>query len=250
MIFPHLVDKNSSWQMIFKKFYYHYNNMAISFNIEELDKVIGGKLEEGIITNCYGEAGSGKSNMAMQLCTNCIRNSKKVIYVDTENGFTPERFIQMHKKEDLNKVHIYKPKTFDEQLKTTQLVEKDTDENIGLVIVDSIVSLYRLILHDNIADANYKLTKQFYILSGLAESRKIPVFVTNQVYADFDTGDVELVGRDIPKYFSKTIIKLEKTGDNARCATLTKHRFMPEGKKVNFEIKEKGLFSAKKFGFF
>ena len=84
----------------------------------------------------------------------------------------------------------------------------------------------------------------------MAETRKIPVFVTNQVYADFDTGDVELVGRDIPRYFSKTIIKLEKTGDNIRCANIVKHRFCPEGKKINFEIKEKGLFAAKRFGFF
>ena len=221
-----------------------------SFNIEELDKAIGGKLEKGIITAVYGSAGSGKSNMAMQLCVNNIKKGKKAIYIDTENGFTPERFSQMHKKEDLDKIHIYKPKSFEEQLKIICLLEKNINKDINLIIVDSMVSLYRLILHSNIADANYKLTKQFYLLSKIAENKKIPVFVTNQVYADFNTGDVELVGRDIPKYFSKTIIKLEKTGNNIRSALIVKHRFCPEGKKINFQIKEKGLFRVKKFSFF
>lgn len=222
----------------------------ISFNIEELDKSIGGKLEAGIITNAYGSAGSGKSNMAMQLCVNCIKEGKKAIYVDSENGFTPERFIQMHDKEGLKNIHIYKPKTFDEQLNIIELIEKSIDKNVGLIVIDSAVSLYRLILHNNITDANYKLTKQFYMLAKLSESKKMPVFVTNQVYSDFDSGDIELVGRDIPKYFSKTILRIEKRGNNSRCVILIRHRFMPEGKKINFEIKEKGLFSAKKLGFF
>ncbi|OYT34029.1 MAG: DNA repair and recombination protein RadB [Candidatus Aenigmarchaeota archaeon ex4484_52] len=226
--------------------------MSISFNIEALDKSIGGGIEKDIITNVYGSAGSGKTNLAMQLCVNCIKRSidKKVIFVDSENGFTPERFIQLFNKQALKNIHIYKPKSFEEQLKTIRVIEKETNEETGLIIVDSAVSLYRLILHNDVQEANYKLTLMFHILAKISSSKKIPVFVTNQVYADFDTGDIELVGRDIPKYFSKTIIKLEKTGDNRRICTLIKHRFMPEGAKINFEIKSNGLFDIKKFKLF
>ena len=179
-----------------------------------------------------------------------VATGAKPVLVDSENGFTPERFIQLFNKQALKNIHIYKPKSFEEQLKTIRVIEKETNEETGLIIVDSAVSLYRLILHNDVQEANYKLTLMFHILAKISSSKKIPVFVTNQVYADFDTGDIELVGRDIPKYFSKTIIKLEKTGDNRRICTLIKHRFMPEGAKINFEIKSNGLFDIKKFKLF
>jgi DNA repair protein RadB len=63
--------------------------------------------------------------------------------------------------------------------------------------------------------------------------------VTNQVYADFEKKeDVKMVGGDILKYWSKCIVKLEKT-ETARKAVLMKHRSLPENLSFYFLITEK-----------
>ena len=78
-----------------------------------------------------------------------------------------------------------------------------------------------------------------------------PVLVTNQVYSDFDSGELELVGRDIPKYSSRCLIHIERASGTKRKATIIKHRSQPEGGSAEFLIKNEGLVDAgKKFGIF
>lgn len=226
----------------------------ISLRSANLDNLFGGGIESGIITNFYGAAGSGKTNISLQCSVSCIKTGKKAIYIDAEGGFSIERFIQMHGKKDLEKIILSEPKTFIEQDRMINELEKELekDPEIGIIIVDSIVALYRLELRkDRIQEINRILSKQFALLSKLARENKIPVIVTNQVYSDFDSGDLELVGRDIPKYFSKCLVLLEKTGNSRRRATIMKHRSRPEAITTEFEIKNEGLFdTSRKFGIF
>ena len=49
-----------------------------------MDSLLGGGIETDTITEVYGEAGSGKTNMAMLLTKSCALQGKKVIYIDTE----------------------------------------------------------------------------------------------------------------------------------------------------------------------
>ncbi|MFB6076603.1 MAG: hypothetical protein ABEK12_00545, partial [Candidatus Nanohaloarchaea archaeon] len=91
-------------------------------------------------------------------------------------------------------------------------------------------------------DVNTALSRQFSTLSRIARTREIPVIVTNQIYSRFDSDDEELVGRDIPAYWSKTLLRLEKAdARNERVATLEKHRSRPAGEQARFRIAESGL---------
>lgn len=226
----------------------------ISLGCQNLDNLLGGGIESGIITNFYGTAGAGKTNIAIQSAVSSLKTGKSVIYIDAEGGFSIERFIQMHGKNDLEKLTLSDPKTFAEQERMINELEKELENNpnICLIIVDSIVALYRLELHrEKIPEANRLLSRQFALLSKLARENKIPVIVTNQVYSDFDSGELELVGRDIPKYFSKCLVFLEKTGNGKRKATLMKHRSRPEGQSAEFEIRNEGLIdTSRKFRLF
>ncbi|OYT42890.1 MAG: DNA repair protein RadB, partial [Candidatus Aenigmarchaeota archaeon ex4484_56] len=74
--------------------------------------------------------------------------------------------------------------------------------------------------------------------------KNIPVIVTNQVYS-VNPNEIELSGKDIVKYWSKCLIELKKIGDNRRVAILRKHRSLPEGKKIEFEITNTGIEKAK-----
>ncbi|MCK4859959.1 MAG: DNA repair and recombination protein RadB [Candidatus Omnitrophica bacterium] len=223
----------------------------ISLAAKSVDSLIGGGLEPGVVTNVYGSWASGKTNFTIQAAVSCIRTGKKVIFIDSEGGFSVERFFQIagEDKDLLEKVILIEPKTFEEQNNVIETLDKKLVKNdtVGLIVVDSLVSFYRLALHeDDYQKANYKLSNQLSILSKIAREKKIPVLVTNQVYSDFDSGEIQMVGRDIPRYGCKTIIKLEKLSGNKRKAIVIKHRFRPDGISTEFEIRNKGLFDVEK----
>lgn len=219
-----------------------------------LDKLLDGGIEKDTITNIYGEPGSGKTNIAMLCTISCVEEGKKVIFIDTEGGFSFERFKQLTKEnfsEYLKKIVFITPKTWEEQIKSVENLEKILEqENIGIIIIDSIVSLYRLeISEENFYIVNKELSKQYAILSNISRSRNIPTLVTNQVYSA--SGKIELASRLIGKYWSKALIKIEKLDvPNHRLVTIVKHRSLPEGRKIEIEITSDGIKEVGKFSFF
>ena len=56
----------------------------LSLNCSSLDKLIGGGLEPKIITEIYGEAGTGKTNICLQSARECAKQGKKVAFIDSE----------------------------------------------------------------------------------------------------------------------------------------------------------------------
>lgn len=208
-----------------------------------LDALLGGGLAERIITQFYGPAGSGKTNVCLQALCNAARANKKAIYLDTESGFSEKRLEQIAgplKDKVLSVTTLIEPQNFGEQEKALLGLRK---ERAGLVIVDSVVSLYRLELNDERAsEVNRSLGRQLRALLDFAQNNDAAVLVTNQVYSDFKSdGGVEPVGGDVLKYASKIIVELSKEGDGIRRALVRKHAFRKEGESALFKIVEKGL---------
>ncbi|MCD6381958.1 MAG: DNA repair and recombination protein RadB [Candidatus Aenigmarchaeota archaeon] len=209
-----------------------------------LDKILDGGIEHAAVTNVYGEAGSGKSNLALLCTISVIEQGKKVIFIDTEGGFSFDRFDQLtngRSHEYLSKVILLEPKNWEEQCKRIDELEKLVTNDVGLIVIDSIVTLYRLVLNDeNYPQVNRELSSQYAKLSSIAREKNIPVLVTNQVYSI--SGKLELISRTIGKYWAKALIKLEKLDrPNHRLATIVKHRSIPEGKSIEFEITRNGF---------
>lgn len=215
-----------------------------------IDKLLDGGIESDAITNVYGPAGSGKTNIALASALACIESGKKVIYIDTEGSFSFERFDQMGGDEKTLKSILMLPvHTWEEQNEKIASLEKivEKDKSIGIVVVDSLVALYRLEMDDkNFAVVNKQLATQYSIFSKIVRKHNIPVLVTNQVYNKGD--NVELTSRQIARYWSKTLIELKKLDkDNHRLAILRKHRSLPEGRSIEFEIVKDGLKAVGKF---
>ena len=138
---------------------------------------------------------------------------------------------------------FFNPVNFDEQKEIFETLRDMANENIGLIVVDSISMLYRLELgkSEEVYGVNSALGKQIAYLVEIARKRKIPVLITNQVYSDFDKRDaVKMVGGDLLKYGSKCLIEMKKF-NNCRGLVLRKHRYLPEGKELRFQIVEKGI---------
>jgi DNA repair protein RadB len=216
-----------------------------------IDKMLDGGLEEDAITNVYGPPGVGKTNIALAAALSCIK-TKKVAYMDTEGSFSTERFRQMGGTEkDMKNGIMLNAHTWEEQNKMMEDIESMAEkEKIGLIVIDSMVALYRLELDDkNFPAVNKQLATQYSILSKIVRKHRIPVLVTNQVYSKGD--QVELTSRTIARYWSKTLIELKKTEkESQRMAVLRKHRSLPEGKYVEFEIVQEGLKQVGKFSLF
>ncbi len=216
-----------------------------------LDNILNGGLEMGIITNIYGPPGSGKTNIALcALLRAC--ESKKAVYIDTEGSFSSERFAQLGgTQKDMKNIFLLEVHDWEEQHKTVLGLEKLTEkENVGLIIVDSLVALYRLHMDDtNFSLVNKQLATQYSVLSKIARMQKIPVLVTNQVYTKDDK--VELTSRTIARYWSKTLVEIRRLEkDSHRVAIVRKHRSIPEGKTIEFKIGAKKLEPMGKFEIF
>ena len=219
-----------------------------------LDKMLDGGYETDIITTIYGPAGSGKTNLCILCAINTARLGKKVIYVDTENNFSLERFkqicasINLNYAKILNNIVFLRPASFEEQKKTLEKLKDLINNKIGLVIIDSIAMLYRLELgkNEDIYEVNRELGKQLAYLKEIASKKNIPVLVTNQVYADFeDKEKISMVGGDLLKYGSKCLIELQITPSGNRRAVLRKHRSIKEETEITFQIVEGGILGTR-----
>jgi len=215
-----------------------------------LDKLLDGGIERDAITNVFGPAGTGKTNIVIMTALQCLK-TKSVIYIDTEGSFSLERFYQLGGNDELSKdITFMDPSTWKEQLSQIQKLESKINKNTGLIIVDSFVSLYRLELNEkNFPLINRQLATQYSILSKITRTNKIPVIVTNQVYSVGD--NIELTSRTVARYWSKALIELKKLEkDNHRVAILRKHRSLPEGGKIEFVIEKDKLRAVGKFEVF
>ncbi len=221
--------------------------MRLSTNTP-LDKLLEGGIESDAITNVYGPPGSGKTNIVLTVALACCESGKKVIYIDTEGSFSLERFGQIGGTEkhlkDIKFIQVY---SWSEQHRAVKDLERVVDKNVGLIVIDSMVALYRLELDGkNFQNINKQLATQYSIISRITRTEHIPIIITNQVYSK--EGGTELTSRMIAKYWSKTLIELRKTEkENHRLAILRKHRSLPEGRQMEFAITKDGLKQVGKF---
>jgi len=209
-----------------------------------IDILIGG-IESGIITTIYGPPGTGKSNICLLLASK-IAQEKKIIYIDTEGGFSIERLKQINSNygEILDKIIILKPTNFAEQRKAIRLLKEMVDNDIGMIIVDTFTMLYRVELgsQEELYSSNKELGKQLVLLNEVARKKNIPILITNQVYADFNNpGSVNMVGGELMKYGCKCILEIKKGRNSYRSLCVKKHRSVQEEKEIKFKITNSGF---------
>ena len=226
--------------------------MGKSVSLPEPLRALVRELEPGAMTNFYGGPGTGKTNVCLLAALECANSGGKVIYIDTEGGFSEERARQVAGsgfESAMKRIELLQPKSFEEQGKAIRALK---DKKADLVIVDSAVALYRIecagdgkqteFNREVVMKANRELSKQLSIISSIARERGIPVLITAHTFKNWDNGEDEIVGGDAIRYWSKATVYLEKTGKTSeRKATLKKHRSMPEGGSVKFMLVEDGI---------
>ncbi len=232
----------------------------ISTGSYDLNKWLYGGYEKGVITMVAGPPGSGKTNMAVLVSCSQAKKGNKIIFIDTEGGFSTDRVKQIvgeNFEDILKNIFLVNPTNFEEQKKVFSTLNNQLKkEQISLIVIDGMAMLYRLELGDArkngdemVKGVNMEVAKQMRTLAEISKKQNIPVIITNQVYSEFQSEEdwkkgiekeINIVGGNLLQYWSKCIIRL-KNERGKRKAILLKHRSLPE-KEMIFEIKNEGIF--------
>ncbi|MBS3815140.1 MAG: DNA repair and recombination protein RadA [Hadesarchaea archaeon] len=230
----------------------------ISTGSESLNEMLGGGVETQSITEFFGEFGTGKTQIAHQLSVNTQLPPEeggldgKVIYIDTENTFRPERIEQMSEavgidpEQALENIFVARAATTDHQM---LLAEKATDmakeDGARLLIVDALMSIFRTeyVGRGALAERQQKLGRHLATLRELAERNNLAVVVSNHVMSNpgsFFGDPTKPIGGHVLGHAATGRIYIRKSKKNTRQARLVDHPNLPP-KKIKFQITEEGV---------
>jgi len=232
--------------------------LRITTGSKNLDDLLGGGVETQAITEIYGPYGSGKTQLAHQLAVTVQLPVEKggidrgCLFIDTEGTFRPERVMQIAETFDLDPgealKHILYARAYtsDHQILVTAKAEKMLKkENIGLIVVDSLISHFRgeYTGRETLAERQQKLNKYIHMLLKYATGYNLAILVTNQVMADPSTffGDpTRPTGGHVIGHGVTTRLYIRRGKEGRRVIKLTKSPYLPEGS-VEIMITDKGI---------
>jgi DNA repair protein RadA len=180
--------------------------------------MIHGGFAMGELVLVYGEATTGKTTTVIQAATAFASRGFKVVYIDSDRSFTQQRFdqIAVGRSSTLSElITLFFPETFTDQRRVVESLENYVTPKLGMVVVDSISSLYRAAFSgaESIFSLNRDLSRQVAYLGELASSRKIACVITSQVHARLQppVADIEPVARRTVFHFPQLIIRIKST---------------------------------------
>ena len=212
----------------------------ISSQIDSLDKIFSGGLQNGIITEISGLRGTGKTQLALQFAIEPLSNNKKILFIDTTVEFRPERFLQMIQSRNLSpslleNLHVSRVTDTQKQIEVLKSFEKDS---FSLLIIDNVTDLFSFeyskkehLIEKNLNFGNYMIN-----LSKLALSKNMPIIITNQILS-YDEKNYERMHAQLENYVHQKI-QLEKIKNNYTCKVITP--FIQETK-FDYKITNSGI---------
>jgi DNA repair protein RadA len=227
----------------------------------ELNRIFGGGVETGAITELIGEFGSGKTQICFTLSVIAQLPFEegglggRVCAIDTEGTFMPERIMQIaeHRGMDSEKIleGILVARAYNSDHQSIlignlpELVEKS---GIKLVIVDSMIGHFRgeYIGRANLSERQQKLGACLSKLLRVAEAFNVAVVITNQVQATPDTmyGDPNKpTGGHVMAHACTHRVFLRRGKQNTRLARVIDSPSLPE-ERIRFAITEAGVVDA------
>jgi RecA/RadA recombinase len=157
--------------------------MIISTGSLSLDRLLGGGIRTGLVTDIYGPSGTGKSQLCFSLCVNSakyLKQKEMIMFVDTVGTFRPERVSeianQQRNNEILDKIIFIRAFSTNDQIKS---IKKIYDIKPLLIIIDSATSLFSTEYKG--ASRHLVLMNHLHELSFAAINFDCAVVITNMV---------------------------------------------------------------------
>ncbi|XP_077407394.1 meiotic recombination protein DMC1/LIM15 homolog isoform X2 [Vanacampus margaritifer] len=239
----------------------------ITTGSQEFDKLLGGGMESMAITEAFGEFRTGKTQLSHTLCVTAQLPGEdgysggKVIFIDTENTFRPDRLRDIAERFNvdhdavLDNVLYARAYTSEHQMELLDFVAAKFHEEAGvfkLLIIDSIMALFRVDFsgRGELAERQQKLAQMLSRLQKISEEYNVAVFLTNQMTADpgagmtFQADPKKPIGGHILAHASTTRLSLRKGRAEMRIAKIFDSPDMPENE-ATFAITAGGIADAK-----
>jgi len=234
------------------------SSRRLTIGSRSLDGLLGGGIETQTVVELIGEFGAGKSQICMQLCvTEQLPPEEgglggKVLFLDTEGTFYPRRVYDIAQARGLDPDSVLQNIIYarcynsDHQIllveRASKLVE---DENIKLIVVDSLISHFRgeYIGRESLAERQQRLNKHIHELLRLAEIYNCAVVVTNQIQSNpaaFFGDPNRPAGGNIVAHASTHRVYLRKSKANVRIARIIDSPSLPENA-TTFQITANGV---------
>ncbi len=235
----------------------------ITTGSKNLDKLLGGGVPTGMITEFFGEFRTGKTQIMHQLSVNVQLPRRlgglegRPIYIDTENNFRPKRIKQMAKalgtrvlepKKALHEIIIGGAYNSDHQKFLTMdiddIIKKKGD--VKLIIVDSLMEHFRYeyIKKSTLNKRQEEIKDHLLLLKRLNRYYPdIAIVITNQVTTAIrskNEGRQIAAGGTIVAHTPHTIISLKKGRGIVRIARVVNSSYLPE-KEDEFVIIKEGI---------
>ncbi|XP_072512226.1 meiotic recombination protein DMC1/LIM15 homolog isoform X4 [Notamacropus eugenii] len=158
----------------------------ITTGSQEFDKLLGGGIESMAITEAFGEFRTGKTQLSHTFCVTAQLPGAggypggKVIFVDTENTFRPDRLRDIADRFNvdhdavLDNVLYARAYTSEHQMELLDYVAAKFHEEAGifkLLIIDSIMALFRVDFsgRGELAERQQKLAQMLSRLQKISE---------------------------------------------------------------------------------
>ena len=204
-----------------------------------LDDLLGGGIRPGTIIDIFGPGGSGKTQLAMQISLNSLRDGT-VLYQDSTGGFRPERMLQLIKLQGLEPslldgMIVARMRNTSEQL---DYVKKISEIKPKLVVIENITDLFTFEYSrdSSLLEKHVKFMQYMHDISMVSIGTKIPIVITNTIRSA-DGQEVESLAKSI-SMFTHQKIKLQKDGKTFKAQVLPS---FGKRKEISYIITEAGL---------
>ncbi|MHA1783191.1 MAG: hypothetical protein ACTSUL_07165 [Promethearchaeota archaeon] len=194
------------------------------------------------IISIWGEIGTGKSTLALQIIKDNVLKNSKILYIYSKYDIPIEKIQEIYKNEfnsfinnvimiqilDFEDLYNF---CFDLELKLVENI-KQTNNSINFIVIDSISDLYDLSLIKNKKEKNvslnYKLNIILATLTSYIKKFSTQIMVINSsksIFLDKEIMEIQSGGK-VMDYWIKQSIKIERTSKiNQRCLILFDNKY-------------------------
>ncbi|KAL7309349.1 RecA recombinase Rhp51 [Mucor circinelloides] len=237
----------------------------ITTGSRDLDTLLGGGIETGSITELFGEFRCGKTQLCHTLAVSCQLSMEqggaegKCLYIDTEGTFRSNRILSIAARFGLDAEtcldNIAYARAYNTDHQTSLLVQAAammSETRFALLIVDSIISLYRTdyLGRGELSARQMHLARFLRSLQRLADEFGVAVVVTNQMLSNVDgaasmfaSDSKKPTGGNIMAHSCCTRLQFRKGRGENRICKVYDSPSLPESE-CTFAIAEEGIKDA------
>ena len=227
---------------------------------EGVDRLLGGGVRTGVITEFAGEFRTGKTNLSSQASITVQLPIEKgglnaaAVYIDTEGSFRAERVKRIAERfglnptEALKNILIFEVFNTRDQVDTVKKLFKIVpDQNVRLVVLDSMIQHFRAEYpgRENLAARQQKLNLHLQDVKRLMRGFDCAFIMSNQVQSQPDAlpfrDPIKPTGGNILFHASDYRVILKKGKGDARIAKILDAPDLDPNVEVAFRITEQGV---------